>query len=283
MAKARSNGSATPKRKRAKPTAAERAAWKAAKQARGSDAPLEGRCGRKLGGTDPARFCKAWPAKGRRRCKAKGHGGDAKRGAESPAFVHGQRSALYADVLGGALQRGYEAIQTDEELLSCREQIKLWTGRERLLVEQLSGDGTMSEQAVRETMAKVDAVAAMPAGTEKETKARAAALTTAWEAHRQAVQRLSADVVAWREVEKAGRMLVRFRREERRLMEAKHVMMSVDKVLWLVALLTAVAMKYILEDVQRAQFCEDAKLLAAGHPVEVDSELLDIVPFGRGR
>jgi hypothetical protein len=270
--------------KKSKPTAAQRAAWKAEKQARGSDAPIEGRCGRKLGGTEPARYCKAWPAKGRRRCKAKGHGGDAKRGAESPAFVHGQRSSLYADVLGGALRRGYEAIKTDEELLSCREQIKLWTGRERQLVEQLSSeDGSMSECAVRETMGKVDEVAKMPAGTDAEKQKLAAALVQAWDAHRVAVQRLTADKEAWREVEVAGRMLVRFRREERRLMEARHLVMTVDKVLYLAALLTALAMKHIVDPAARARFCEDAKLLEAGHAVEIDAELIEGVWVGRRR
>jgi hypothetical protein len=271
------------RKKRAKPTPAQRAAWKAEKQARGSGKPIEGRCGRKLGGTDPPRYCKKYPAKGRLRCKTKGHGGDAKRGAESPSFVHGQRSSLYADVLGGALRRGYEAIQTDEELLSCQEQIKLWTGRERQLVEQLSGPGVIDGQAVRATMAKVDAVSAMPSETEEEQQKRGAALIKAWDEHRQAVKRLAADEAAWRQVEVAGRMLVRFRREERRLMEARHLVMTVDKVLYLAALLTALAMKHIVDPAARARFCEDAKLLEAGHAVEIDAELIEGVWVGRRR
>ena len=270
------------KKKRKKPTAKQRAVWKRAKQARGSEEPLEGRCGCKLGGTEPPRYCKRFPSKGRETCAT--HGGTARRGAEAPNFIHGQDSVLYADVLGGALLRGYEAIKTDEELLSCREQIRLWTGRERQLVEQLSSEaGGMSEKEVRETMVRVDEVATMPAGTESERQRRGAALLQAWDAHRAAVRRLSDDVTAWRQVEVAGRMLVRFRREERRLMEVKHLQLSIDKVLYLIALLTAVAMKYIVEPGQRAQFCEDAKLLAAGHAVEIDAELLDAVPFGRGR
>ena len=270
------------RKKKATPTAAQRAAWKAEKQARGSPEPIEGRCGRKLGGTEPARYCRAWPAKGRSRCKAKGHGGDAKRGAESPAFVHGQRSSLYADVLGGALQRGYEAIKSDEELLSCQEQIRLWTGRERQLVERLSSGDGMNEKAVRETMTKVDAVARMPAGTDEERTKRAEALGQSWDAHRVAVRQLSDDEAAWRQMETAGKMLVRFRREERRLMEAKHMVMSVDKVLYLAALLTALAMKHIVDPVQRSRFCEEAKLLEAGHAVEIDVELIEGV-FTGGR
>ena len=272
----------TKKTARPKPSAAQRAEWKRQKQARGSAKPVEGRCGRHMAGTDPKRYCKQWPIKGRDSCKH--HGGTVKRGAESPAFKHGQRSALYADVLGGALRRGYEAIKTDEELLSCREQIKLWIGRERQLVERLSSaDGSMNEKVVREAMANVDDVGHMPAGTDDEKARRATALGQAMGKLREAVHQLSDDEAAWRQVESAGRMLVRFRREERRLMEAKHLMMSVDKVIYLVALLTAVAMKYIAEPGRRAQFCEDAKLLSDGHPVEVDTELLDAVPFGGRR
>ncbi len=265
---------------RRKPTAAQRAKWRAEKQARGSAEPIEGRCGRHLAKTDPKRYCRQWPIRGRDSCKH--HGGTQKRGAESPSFVHGQRSSLYADVLSGALQRGYEAIKTDDELLSCREQIKLWTGRERQLVEQLSADGGgMSEKEVRETMTKVDDVSKMPAGTDAEREKRGAALVQAWDAHRVAVRRLTADKEAWREVEIAGRMLVRFRREERRLMEAKHVVMTVDKVLYLAALLTALAMKYIVDPVVRSRFCEDVKLLEAGHAVEIDAELIEGVWVGR--
>lgn len=265
--------------KRRKPTAKQRAEWKAEKQKRGSPKPVKGRCGRHLKGTGPKRFCTQWPLKGRDSCKY--HGGTQRRGAESEHFVHGQRSSLYADVLGGALRRGYESIQSDEDLLSCREQIRLWSGRERQLVEQLSKDGTIDAAAVRASMAKVDDVEKMPADTEKQQKKRGAALVAAWDKLRQDVAQLDENEKAWREVERVGRMLVRFRREERRLMEAKHAVLAIDKVLYLMALLTAVAMKYVTDPVRRSQFCEDAKLLAAGHPVEVDSELIAAVPFGR--
>ena len=49
-----------------------------------------------------------------------------------------QRSELYRDFLGGALLKGYEALQTDDELISNLESIRLWTGREYQLVQRLS-------------------------------------------------------------------------------------------------------------------------------------------------
>jgi len=67
------------------------------------------------------------------------------------------------------------------------------------------------------------------------------------------------------------RTLMKLRREERRLKESRHLSMSVDKVLYFAALLTAVAMKYITDPAERAKFAEDARLLADGHAVEIDA------------
>ncbi len=87
----------------------------------------------------------------------------------------------------------------------------------------------------------------------------------------------------WEDLGPCTVTLMKLRREERRLKESRHLSMSVDKVLYLAALLTAVAMKYITDPVQRAKFAEDARLLADGHSVEIDAELLAAVPFGNLR
>jgi len=42
-------------------------------------------------------------------------------------------------------------------------------------------------------------------------------------------------------------------------------------------------MKYITDPVQRAKFAEDARLLADGHSVEIEDELLAAVRFGNLR
>ena len=67
------------------------------------------------------------------------------------------------------------------------------------------------------------------------------------------------------------------------LQGSRHLSMSVDKVLYLAALLTAVAMKYITDPAERAKFAEDARRLASGHAVEIDAELLAAVSFGNLR
>ena len=235
---------------------------------RGSPEALPGRCGNYLKRTEPARYCKRHPARGRKKCKF--HGGSKKVGAASPNFTHGQRSKLYRDFLGGALLKGYEALQTDDELISNLESIRLWTGRECQLVQRLSETEVHTPgdwRALRET------------GSEKDRRT----LARAMEAHRHAVHEVVDREQVWEELASCTVTLTKLRREERRLQESRHLSMSVDKVLYLSALLTAVALKYITDPVQRAKFAEDARLLADGHAVEIDAEVLAAVPFGNLR
>jgi len=42
-------------------------------------------------------------------------------------------------------------------------------------------------------------------------------------------------------------------------------------------------MKYITDPAERAKFAEEARLLAGGHAVEIDAELLAAVSFGNLR
>ncbi len=250
---------------------------------RGSPGPLPGRCGNYLKRTDPARYCKRHPARGRTKCKF--HGGSKKVGAASPNFTHGQRSELYRPFLGGALLKGYEALKTDDDLVSNQEDIRLWTGRQLQLVERLGAtgvDGPGDWRALRETCRDVEAAAALADETGSEKDRRA--LARAMEAHRHAVHEVADREQVWgEELASCTVMLMKLRREERRLRESRHMSMSVDKVLYLVGLLTAVAMKYITDPAERAKFAEDARLLAGGHAVEIDAELLAAVPFGNLR
>jgi hypothetical protein len=122
----------------------------------GSDGPIEDRCGAYLSRTDPPKYCKKYPAKGRTRCKL--HGGATPRGPDSPHFVHGQRSHLYRDLLSGSLLTGYLSLQSDEDLVTTQEQIRIWTARERQLVERLSdhGESSAAWRAARMAMGEVD-------------------------------------------------------------------------------------------------------------------------------
>ncbi|MCH7489944.1 MAG: hypothetical protein IID05_04535 [Gemmatimonadetes bacterium] len=249
---------------------------------RGSPERLPRRCGNYLKRTEPARYCKRHPARGRKKCKF--HGGSKKVGAASPNFTHGQRSELYRPFLGGALLKGYEALQTDDELVSNQEDIRLWTGRQLQLVERLGAtgvDGSGDWCALRETCRDVEAAAARADETGSEKDRRA--LARAMEAHSHAVHEVVDREQVWEDLASCSVTLMKLRREERRLQESRHLSMSVDKVLYLAALLTAVAMKYITDPAERAKFAEDARLLADGHSVEIEEELLAAVPFGNLR
>ena len=246
---------------------------------RGSPAPLPDRCGNYLKRTEPARYCKRHPARGRTKCKF--HGGSKKVGAASPSFTHGQRSELYRPFLDGALLKGYEALQTDDELVSNQEDIRLWTGRQLRLVERMGAtgvDGPGDWRTLRETCRDVELAAARAdeTGSEKDQRALARAMET----HRHAVHEVVDPEPVWEELASCTVTLTKLRREERRLQESRHLSMSVDKVLYLAALLTAVAMKYITDPAERAKFAEEARLLADGHSVEIEKELLAAVPFG---
>ena len=160
----------------------------------------------------------------------------------------------------------------------------LWTGRQLQLVERVAAtgsDGPRDWCTLRETCRDVELAAARAdeSGSEKDRRA----LARAMEAHRHAVHEVVDREQVWEELTSCQVMLMKLRREERRLKESRHLSMSVDKVLYLSALLTAVALKYITDPVQRAKFAEDARLLADGHAVEIDAEVLAAVPFGNLR
>ncbi len=203
---------------------------------RGSPEPLPGRCGNYLKRTEPPRYCKRYPACGRKKCKF--HGGSKKVGAASPNFTHGQRSELYRPFLGGALLKGYEALQTDDELVSNQEDIRLWTGRQLQLVERLGAtevDGPGDWCTLRETCRDVEAATARADETGSEKDRRA--LARAMEAHRHAVHEVADREQVWEELASCQVTLMKLRREERRLKESRHLSISVDKVLYFMALL----------------------------------------------
>ncbi len=122
--------------------------------------------------------------------------------------------------------------------------------------------------ALRETCRDVEAAAARADETGSEKDRRT--LARAMEAHRHAVHEVVDREQVWEGLGPCTVMLMKLRREERRLKESRHLSMSVDKVLYFAELQAAVALKYITDPAERAKFAEDAKLLAGGHAVEID-------------
>ncbi len=142
-------------------------------------------------------------------------------------------------------------------------------------------DGPGDCCTLRETCRDVELAAARADETGSEKDRRA--LARAMEAHRSAVHEVADNEQVWKELASCQVTLMKLRREERRLKESRHLSMSVDKVLYFAALLTAVATKYITDPAERGKFAEEARLLAGGHSVEIDAELLAAVPFGNLR
>lgn len=98
---------------------------------RGSAAPVEGRCGRKLRNSDPPRYCTRWPLKGKTACQ--NCGGLSPGGIASPHFKNGERSKYLKD-LPNSLRAGYKAALADESLLSLRDELAVLETRARELL-----------------------------------------------------------------------------------------------------------------------------------------------------
>lgn len=90
------------------------------KQTRGSSEPVVDRCGAKLSGTNPPRYCTRRPVKDRNRCRI--HGGAVPRGKAHPHYKDGKRSR-YEQHLPQDIQDLYERALKDEQLLSMRSNL----------------------------------------------------------------------------------------------------------------------------------------------------------------
>jgi hypothetical protein len=102
---------------------------------RGSAEPIPGRCGRHLRGTDPPRYCKCMPAKGRdccRRC-----GGSTPSGVSHYNYKNGKTSKYLKD-LPDVFRTGYKAALADPELSAVRDELGLLTVRVSELLRRMA-------------------------------------------------------------------------------------------------------------------------------------------------
>jgi hypothetical protein len=98
---------------------------------RGSLEPQPGRCGRRLKGTNPPRYCMLRRLKGRTACKL--HGGNSPSGISSPNW----RSGVHSQYLPQNLKQDYERVTNDAELQSLEAQLALLATRELELTKRL--------------------------------------------------------------------------------------------------------------------------------------------------
>lgn len=116
----------------------------------GSLQPIPGRCGAKLRYTDPPRYCKKFPMKGKTRCER--DGGKNRTGPDNPAFRHGMRSKY--GWLSPRVADSLADVMRDERLLDLTDDIALL----ELLKREAAGEWDMG--ATIEAWASLQEIAA---------------------------------------------------------------------------------------------------------------------------
>lgn len=124
---------------------------------RGSDDPNPKKCGAKLRGTDPARYCGQNKLLGQERCKF--HGGKSLSGPANPAWNGGRFSKYLPARL---VARAREAME-DPELLSLRSEMALCHVRVTELLEGIT-DGEAGQDSPTAAKAAGEFQAAVAAG-----------------------------------------------------------------------------------------------------------------------
>ena len=215
---------------------------------RGSDAPIEGKCGAKLKRTDPPRYCKRNKAKGRTRCKI--HGGASLRGIESGTFKHGR----YSKALPGGLADKYAERLADPDILSMVPDIALLDARLEELLET-SNVNLSAWDDLRELLEAM--TTAVRAGDMDRARSAVTALTDAVEAG-------AHEASKWRDV--VG--LVKERRSivdtERKLQYDEANAIKMDAMLVLQQATLAIIHRHVMDPATRAAITADFHRVEAG-------------------
>lgn len=101
----------------------------------GSDAPLPGRCGARLAGSNPPRYCTRKPPPGQKRCTRNGHNGGGLVGPANGNFKHGRTPSKYMGVLPPGVTRHLQ--EASDKIASSREEIALIDARIAQLLARL--------------------------------------------------------------------------------------------------------------------------------------------------
>jgi hypothetical protein len=187
---------------------------------RGSEQPLEGRCGSKLRGTDPARYCTKYPLTGRTRCDL--HGGNTPAGLDSPNL----KTARWSKRLPAQLAARYDELVADAEIINLGQDIGLLDVRLGQLLERLeTAESEIGWQRARETFASLRA--GLTSGNSDQIRESMRAMNELFTSN------VGLDHT-WRDVREAlqeRRLLVE---SERRRLVDMHQMVTVEEVLLLV-------------------------------------------------
>jgi hypothetical protein len=198
---------------------------------RGSAQPLPGKCGRKLPNSNPPRYCKRDPLKGRDCCRK--HGGATPRGIASANYRHGR----YSIAMPTRMMESYEAFVSDPDILSLRREI----ASHRAIAEDL-----------RRQLAEGDGVAPNLQKTWREMEVairsgNMARLQEAMANHREAVGSRASEEGLRRELRREDELIQKFTRAENDRMEQLHQMVTREQALTYMRSL-AIGVKEIVDE-----------------------------------
>jgi hypothetical protein len=224
----------------------------------GSPEPIPGRCAAKIPKSDPPRWCKRYPSRGRKRCRK--HGGATPTGPASPHWKHGHRSQ-YAKVLpSGPMLAGYKAAIAASELRTLREQIALAAGLEGELVARVAASSAGFAEWRR---ARDLATAAEKALREKGKEAAAGELLTQlFEILKAGASQVdaAADLAETLDLER------RLRDTESKMTFRLMGAVSVEQLLVMMRQTADVALRFIRAEDDRRQYAHEMRALASGKP-----------------
>jgi hypothetical protein len=189
-------------------------------------------------------WCQQWPLKGGKRCKL--HGGASPRGPESASWRHG----LYSAYLPPKLAESYEAALADPELVDAASGIALLDAR---LMELLGETGGGKAWQDAERLYR-DLETAIGDGN-------AAGTREALEELGKHLRAGSAEGKLWREI----RATLEDRRRQvdvqRRLMETRQQMVTVDRVMALVTAYEELVRRTVTSKAERMKLAQGMRTL----------------------
>jgi len=167
---------------------------------RGSSEPMAGRCGRKLRGTDPPRYCTKYPSDGRTACKF--HGGASLAGVSSPSFKTGRHSKYMPKPL---MERHESRLADIQAVRKLDEEIVMLDGRISDLCERLStGErGTVWDDMQASVNEFTEAFDGWRTSQSGEREAKAAALFASLESIKAIAAKGKETEQAWRDLDAA--------------------------------------------------------------------------------
>lgn len=223
----------------------------------GSPQPIPGKCGRKLRGTNPPRYCKQPPIRGRTACKL--HGGRTPRGPASPHYRDGKRSKLFR-IFNVELKPGTTfvdgAIQeySQREHRSLRREIAITAGLVSVATERVAEGGAGPEEWQAAQKATVALREALTAGSVAKAKAAVVELD-------RIVSSGAVSARAEAELRESTEALRKLKDTEAKLAERRRGMVTLEEFLTLARAMLDIAARFIVETKARAEFVREIEAL----------------------